>query len=140
MRLREKLLCLPIVNWSVTRDRISVLGFLWNLLYYAECDSVIVNYLCWKCLFDREISSANKFFIIKWTPHWLSTAWTPKIGTILCFKWGWMYEISQDCPDVFFFFKLIMCFPKNLLLLVLSFSEQNFFGNNQNFACLFSAG
>ena len=57
-----KLLCLPVVNWSATRDSISVLGFLWNLLYDAECDSVIVNYLCWWCLFDREISSANNFF------------------------------------------------------------------------------
>ena len=58
--------------------------FLRCLLYERHSlKSVIVNYLCWRCLFDREISCANKFFVIKRTLYWLSTTRTPKVVTIL---------------------------------------------------------
>ena len=59
-----------------------------RLVFFGICctmlsvDNVIVNHLFWRCLFDPEISSVNKFFVIKRTSHWLSTTRTPKIVTI----------------------------------------------------------
>ena len=47
------------------------------LVFFGICcttlsvDSVIVNYLSWRCLFDPDIPSANKFFVNKRTSHWL---------------------------------------------------------------------
>ena len=60
--------------------------------------SVIVNYICLKCLFIPEIPFSNKSSIIKIIFHWLSTTRTPKIGTICC--WGNEYMARLGISNV----------------------------------------
>ena len=46
-------------------------------------DSVIVNYVRWKCLFVPEISSGKFLLSFKGLFHWLSTTRAPKIVAVL---------------------------------------------------------
>ena len=89
-------LCLTAVIWNATWDNISVFGFLWNLLYYAECGQCHCKLHPLKMLVYPEISSANKLSIIKRTFHWLPTARSPKIVTILMtiIGNGWIFISS----------------------------------------------
>ena len=91
-----------LLLFEVLREIISLclvfFGICWTTL---SADSIIVNYLCWRCLFDQEISFVNKFFAIKRTFHWLSSTQTPKVKTIcMC---GCMFILSWN----FHVFKLL---------------------------------
>ena len=72
--------CVWLLLFKVLREIISLCLVSFGI-YCAtlSVDRVIVNYLC---LFDPEISSINKFSVIKKLFHWLSTTRTPKIVTI----------------------------------------------------------
>ena len=72
--------CTLLLLFEVLREILSQC-----LISYGICsttlsvNSVIVNYICWKCLLIPDIFLSNKSSIIKKTFHWLSSTRTPKV-------------------------------------------------------------
>ena len=92
--------CVYLLLFEMLREIVSLCWvFIGICCTTLSVDSVIINYLFWRCLFDPEISSANIFFVIKRTPHWFLTTQTPKIVTISFVKISlsiqWTYCISS---------------------------------------------
>ena len=81
-----KLWCLTVFIWSATWNIISVFGFLWNLLYYANCKQRHFKLHLLKVLVHSRNSSSNKSSVIKRTFLWFSTTRNP-IVTNWCQKW-----------------------------------------------------